>query len=275
MDISKLRRWLEPWLLLEVFILLNLGFLTVDIYLAHSVNDFREHAEYIPFYFSACAPVILLFGLIVAERRRMLWKILGHIVGWAAILVGLAGVLFHLNSSFFYEHTLKSLTYSAPFVAPLAYAGLGFLLVLNRMVDTNSLEWSQWVMFLALGGFAGNFILSLTDHAGNGFFNPLEWIPVGTSALAIGFLLTPLLTNVSRAFLGLCGGVLLLEAAIGAWGFVLHAQANLRGPSVHAFDNFVYGAPPFAPVLFPNLVALGLLALWRMWYFLPTTPHSA
>ena len=73
--------------------------------------------------------------------------------------------------------------------------------MLNRMVDTNSLEWSQWVMFLALGGFAGNFIFSLTDHAGNGFFNPLEWIPVGTSALAIGFLLTPLLVKVSRAIL--------------------------------------------------------------------------
>jgi len=183
-------------------------------------------------------------------------------------------VLYHLHSSFFYEHTLKSLTYSAPFAAPLAYTGLGFLLVLNRMVDTNSLEWCQWVLFMALGGYAGNFIFSLTDHAGNGFFNPLEWVPVVASAMAIGFLLTPLVVKVSRGFLGLCAAVLLLEAVIGIWGFVLHASANLRGPSVHAFDNFVYGAPPFAPLLFPNLVALGLLALWRMWQFLPAT-HSA
>jgi hypothetical protein len=188
------------------------------------------------------------------------------LLGWPAC--------YHLNSSFFDERTLKSLTYSAPFAAPLAYTGLGFLLVLNRMVDTKSMEWSQWVLFMALGGYAGNFIFSLMDHAGNGFFNPLEWVPVVASALAIGFLLTALLVRVSRAFLGLCVVLLLLEAAIGVWGFVLHASANLRGPSVLAFDNFVYGAPPFAPLLFPNLVALALLALWRMWQFVSTT-HSA
>jgi len=263
------RRWLEPWFLLEIFILLNLGFLTLDIYLAHSVNEFRNPAEYIPLYFSACAPIILLVGLIFAERRRVLWNLVGHAVGWSSIAVGLTGVILHLNSAFFYERTLKSLTYSAPFAAPLAYAGLGFLLVLNRMVDKHSLEWSQWLMFMALGGYAGNFVLSLTDHAGNGFFNPLEWIPVGASALAVGFLLTPLLVAVSREYLRWCGVVLLLEAVVGIWGFVLHARANLAGPSIHAFDNFVHGAPPFAPLLFPNLVALGMLALWQMWHFTP------
>lgn len=271
---NKFRRWWEPWFLLEVFILFNLAFLTLDIYMAHSTNSFRKTAEYIPFYFSAIAPVFLLIGLVLVERKRWLWKISGHAVGWTSILVGLVGVLYHLNSSFFDERTLKSLTYSAPFAAPLAYTGLGFLLVLNRMVDTNSLEWSQWVLFMALGGYIGNFIFSLMDHAGNGFFNPVEWVPVAASALAIGFLLTPLLTGVSRRFLGICVVLLLLEGGIGIWGFVLHASANLRGPSVHAFDNFVYGAPPFAPLLFPNLVALGLLALWRMWRFMPTT-HSA
>jgi len=271
---NRFRAWLEPWLLLEVFILFNLGFLALDIYLAHSTNNFRKSAEYIPFYFSACAPVILLIGLVFAERRRMLWKILGHAMGWIAILVGLAGVLYHLNSSFFDERTLKSLTYSAPFAAPLAYTGLGFLLVLNRMVDTNSLEWSQWVLFMALGGYAGNFIFSLMDHASNGFFNPVEWVPVIASALAIGFLLTALLVKVSLRFFALCVILLLLDAAIGVWGFVLHASANLRGPSVHAFDNFVYGAPPFAPLLFPNLVALGLLGMWRMREFVPTTQSA-
>lgn len=261
------RRWLEPWFLLEIFVLMNLGFLTLDIYLAHSVNEFRKPAEYIPLYFSACAPIILLVGLVFAER--VLWKVLGYAVGWTAIVIGLTGVILHLNSSFFDERTLKSLTYSAPFAAPLAYAGLGFLLLLNRMVEKDSLEWSQWLMFMALGGYAGNFVLSLTDHAANGFFNPLEWVPVGISALAVGFLLTPLLVQVSRDYLRWCGAVLLFEAGVGVWGFALHARANLAGPSIHAFDNFVYGAPPFAPLLFPNLVALGLLALWRMWRFVP------
>lgn len=259
------RRWLEPWFLLEVFVLLNLGFLTFDIYLAHSANEFREPAEYVPLYFSICAPVILLVGLLSVDRRHALWKYLGNFVGWSAIAVGLTGVILHLNSSFFDERTLKSLTYSAPFAAPLAYAGLGFLLVLNRMVDAGSVEWPRWVMFLTLGGYAGNLVLSLTDHAGNGFFNRLEWVPVGASALAVGFLLTPLLLPVSHDYLRWCAAVLLVEAGVGIWGFALHARANLLGPSIHAFDNFVHGAPPFAPLLFPNLALLGFLAVWRMW----------
>lgn len=261
---SDARQWLRPGILLEIFVLLNLGFLTFDIYLAHSVNDFRQRAEYVPLYFSALAPVLLLASLAFQRKRPLVWKAIGHVVGWSAILIGLTGVILHLDSSFFYERTIRSLTYSAPFAAPLAYTGLGFLLLLNRLQEPSSEEWARWVLFLALGGFIGNFVFSLTDHAGNGFFDRLEWVPVVASALAVGFLATPLLLRVSKEFLGLCAAVLLLEAGVGAWGFVLHAQRNLAGPSIHAFDNFIYGAPPLAPLLFPNLVALGLLALWRL-----------
>jgi hypothetical protein len=179
------------------------------------------------------------------------------------VLVGLTGVIFHLESRFFYERTIRSLTYSAPFAAPLAYTGLGFLLIMNRMVDPETLEWPQWVLGLALGGFIGNFIFSLADHAGNGFFNPLEWAPVVASAIAIGFMAVPLMVEVSRQFIDLCAAILLLEAGVGLWGFILHATANLRGPSMHAFDNFINGAPPMAPLLFPNLMVLGIIALWQ------------
>ena len=48
------------------------------------------------------------------------------------------------------------------------------------------------------------------------------------------------------------------------WGFLLHANANLHGPSIHAFDNFIYGAAPLAPLLFPNLMVLGIIGLWQM-----------
>ena len=39
---------------------------------------------------------------------------------------------------------------------------------------------------------------------------------------------------------------------------------NLRGPSIQAFDSFIYAAPPLAPLLFPNLVILGIIALWGL-----------
>lgn len=258
------RWWARPQIWIELFAILNVGFLTFDIYLAHSVNQFRNPAEYIPLFFSAAAPVFLIIGLTLRYRWPAVWKDLGYLVGWLAILVGLTGVILHLESRFFYERTLRSLTYSAPFAAPLAYTGLGFLIIMNRMVDPESEEWAQWVLLLTLGGFVGNFVFSLADHAGNGFFNPLEWAPVIASAIAVGFLAVPLLMRVSRAYIDLCAAVLVTEAGVGLWGFVLHASANLRGPSVHAFENFIYGAPPMAPLLFPNLMVLGIIALWQL-----------
>lgn len=258
------RWWRQPELWVEAFAILNIGFLAFDIYIAHSVNQFRNRAEYIPLLFSATAPLFLIFALTQRKRRRILWKILGHVVGWSAIVVGLTGMILHLESSFFFERTIRSLTYAAPFAAPLAYTGLGFLLVMNRMVDAESVEWARWVLLFTVGGFVGNFVFSLTDHAQNGFFFAVEWVPVGASAVAIGFLCVPLLMRVSRTFINVSVAVLIFEAGVGLWGFVLHTMHNLRGPSVDALNNFIYGAPPMAPLLFPNLMVLGMIGLWQL-----------
>jgi hypothetical protein len=118
--------------------------------------------------------------------------------------------------------------------------------------------------YFTLGGFLGNFVFSLSDHAQNNFFDSLEWVPGVAGSVAVGFLGVPLLLRVERRFIDLCLVVLLAEAAVGIWGFALHALGNLRGPSIQAFDNFVYGAPPLAPLLFPNLVILGIIALWGL-----------
>ena len=189
---------------------------------------------------------------------------MGLLVGWASVLNGILGLVLHLQSQFFQRWTLASLVYAAPFAAPLAYTGIGLLLLMNRMVEPETPEWAYWVLLLALGGFVGNFIFSLADHAQNAFFHATEWIPVAGSAFAIGFLLTPFLTPVTPRFLVICVAVLLLQAVIGVLGFYLHTAANFRGPSPNLFDNVLYGAPPLAPLLFPNLTLLALLGLWRL-----------
>jgi hypothetical protein len=170
----------------------------------------------------------------------------------------------HLDSRFFQERTLASLVYAAPFAAPLAYTGIGLLIILNRMVDAESAEWAYWVLLLALGGFVGNFIFSVTDHAQNGFFHPTETIPVIGSAFAVGFLTVPFLVRVGWPYLMLCAAVLVVQVGIGLLGFYYHLRADLNGPAPTLLDNIVYGAPVLAPLLFPNLTILAFLGLWGL-----------
>ena len=260
-------RWArDPQLWIEMFVAVNLAILAADIYIAHSVNHFQKAAEYIPLYFSLGTPLVL--ACVIALRWmghfEAPWRDVGYLIGWLSVLVGLGGVIYHLESRFFLDRTLKSLTYAAPFAAPLAYTGLGFLLLVNRMVSTRSAEWARWVVLLALGGFFGNFVLSLTDHASNGFFAKTEWIPVISSALATGFLIVPLVLKVTRRFMDVCLIVMVGQALVGVLGFWFHVQANLVEPGHNLFDKLVNGAPPMAPLLFPNLVGLALIGIWAL-----------
>jgi hypothetical protein len=270
--------WLkDPQVQLEAFVTINLAFLALDIGLAHNVNSFRHDAEYAPLYFSLAAPVVLLTALLARQRWGYVgvWRDLGYLVGWGAVLMGLVGVILHLESRFFYDRTIKSLVYAAPFAAPLAYTGLGLLLVMNRMVTVETKEWSQWVVLMALGGFAGNFLFSLTDHAQNGFFHWSEWMAVVSSALAVGFLAAIFLTPVNRRFLWLCVAVLALQALVGILGFFLHAKGNWHGLSASWLENQIHGAPPMAPLLFPNLVLLCLIGLAKLQRFVGVEEPSA
>jgi hypothetical protein len=112
----------NPQLWVELFVTVNLLILAGDIYIAHSVNFFAKTAEYIPLYFSMAAPIVLavVIALRWLGRIETPWRDVGYLVGWLAVLVGLGGVLYHLESRFFLDRTLKSLTYAAPFAAPLA-----------------------------------------------------------------------------------------------------------------------------------------------------------
>ena len=270
-----IRRLPSPRTVVELFAAGNLAFLAVDVYAAHSVNAFERPQEWIPVAVSIAAPLLLAVEWVVGYRlsvvdaasttsNRQPTTILGLLVGWASIAVGVGGMLFHLQSHFFEEQTIRNLVYTAPFVAPLAYTGVGLLLILDRAVAAESLEWAQWVIFLALGGFAGNFVLSLADHAQNGFFNRGEWIPVVASALAVAFLLMLVLRPLDAALLRLTFWLLGLETLTGIAGFALHLRANMARPGETLWARFIYGAPLFAPLLFANLAILAAIGLWAV-----------
>jgi hypothetical protein len=189
---------------------------------------------------------------------------MGMIVGFLALGVGLAGLIFHLQSGFFQQQTLRNLVYAAPFAAPLSYAGLGLLAILNRTVPSRTIEWARWVIFLALGGFLGNFVLSLMDHAQNGFFDSREWVAVIAAAFGVGGLLAALVDYGNRAYLWLCQCLMLVEIVVGFLGWHYHIMAILRSPMSSLWDKLLYSAPVFAPLLFANLAILGMLGLWGL-----------
>lgn len=268
------RWWARPILWAELFALSNLAFLAVDIALAHAVNAFAHPAEWAPLVFSPLAAFALLAAIALGGPEptragegtpRQRWaRAVGLAVGWASILVGVAGLVLHLEGQFFALRTLKSLVYTAPFAAPLAYTGLGLLVILDRMVDPRSDEWGRWILVLALGGFVGNFVLTLADHAQNGFFFATEWIGVVASAFAVSTLLAVVIEPAHRGLRRAAAGVMLAQAVVGLLGFGLHVASNLARPADDPWQSFLYGAPLFAPLLFADLAVLGGLGLWAL-----------
>jgi hypothetical protein len=269
------RYLLDPVVLIELFIISNLAFLSVDIYVAHSMNGFAHWAEWIPFLFSLVAPLLIIAahwlagGIrphprrcdVVRSAAQRVGHFLGMLVGYCSIAVGIAGLLWHLDSQFFEQQTLRNLVYAAPFVAPLAYSGIGFLILLNRMVDHESTEWAQWIVILALGGWVGNFVLSLADHAQNAFFYWYEWIPVISSALAIGALIVAIPDFHNRRFLRICMFLMVVQIIVGVAGWILHLIAVAKSPMDTTWERIVFSAPVFAPLLFANLGILALIGL--------------
>jgi hypothetical protein len=85
-------------LIIELFVVANLSFLALDIFIAHSTNNFAHSAEWIPFYFSFIAPLPLLLELRLNWRGKgqRRYRMMGFVVGACSCAVGVAGLLWHL-----------------------------------------------------------------------------------------------------------------------------------------------------------------------------------
>jgi hypothetical protein len=256
---ASVLRTVTPARAVDWFVVSNLAFLGLDILVAHQENGFARRAEWAPVAFSGLATLALLPMALGAKSNT--WRSVDRAVGAASVAVGVIGMVLHLRSAFFDEQTIGNLVYSAPFLAPLAYVGVGLLLLMARMEAPDSPAFGAWVTLLALGGFVGNFGMALLDHAQNGLFHWTEWIPVISAALACGFLAVALVRP-ERSFLRIGHAVLALQIVVGVLGFVLHVTADLCHVTLPFAERFVFGAPAFAPLLFADLAALAGIGLW-------------
>jgi hypothetical protein len=256
----------RPRDLVDTFAWFNLAFLAVDILVAHSANQFKHHEEWIPFFFSLfCAvPLIASVRRVCNPNAEPVSLRMVKVCGVISLIIGITGLGYHLASQFLRQQTIKNLVYTAPLIAPLAYAGIGLLLIFNRTARQPR-DWAHALLFLAIGGFFGNFVLALCDHAQNGFFYWEEWISVFSAALAVGFLSATILMTPGGYWPHLIGSVMALQVAVGLVGLGFH----LRGDILHrglTWDALVFGPPLFAPLLYPNLAivaAFGLFELYR------------
>lgn len=245
--------------LLDIFIISNFAFLTLDIFYAHSINNFSHQGEWIPLYFSAFAAITLFFNSFFRRDKKIY---LSTTIGILSIVVGTLGIYYHMESQFFQNTSLKSLIYTAPLVAPLSYTALGLLIFVNLYVPSQGLHFGQWIVILSYIGFAGNFILSLLDHAQNGFFHMSEWIPVISAACILSFVPMGFYKEYYFKFKPVLKFILWLQIFVGVLGFFLHLYPILSSNEGSIIDRVLYGPPVLAPLLYCNLAVLMAFG-WR------------
>ena len=105
-------------------------------------------------------------------------------------------------------------------------------------------------------------MLTLADHAQNGFFRPSEWIGVVAGAMGCRLSDAMVVVPENRAAAGHEPGA----HGDSGWGrllgFYLHTPHNWNRQTGSLWDTFLYGAPLFAPLLFADLALLAMLGLW-------------
>jgi hypothetical protein len=263
---------------------INLIFLGIDIFLAHSISGTIVPNEWIPIIFGPVAGLILIIAGLIAQRDRPLATILANVVFIACILIGLLGAYFHLIRAILPSAPLgqivsiELLVWAPPIVGPLTFALIGLIGISAAWIeappDSGTLIFLQgqrlqlplrktraYFLLVSLGILATVFSSTL-DHARTDFSNPSVWIPTivgifGTViAAALGFISRPGRGELSVYFIAM---VLLIIT--GVIGLGLHINENLVAEGTIVVERFLRGSPFLAPLLFANMGLLGMIVL--------------
>jgi glucan phosphoethanolaminetransferase (alkaline phosphatase superfamily) len=263
---------------------INEIFLSVDIYLAHNLNDQIKPTEWIPILFGVSAGFLLLLAGLLAFRFRPLATILANFVFLASMVVGVLGIYFHLNRTILagdpliQEGTVNALIWAPPILGPAVFILVGvlgisaawiesppdsgrLLLLGNRSVQMPYSKTRAYFFIVAIGILL-TLISSVLDHARLNFENPWVWLPIMAGifgiavAVALGIIERP-----TPADLATYTVAMLLLILVGMIGFLLHLNSNLVAEGTIVIERFLRGSPSLAPMLFANMGLLGLIVL--------------
>ncbi len=271
--------------LMLLMVAVNEAFLGLDIYLAHFLNGNIRWNEWIPIIFGPVAAVILLVAGIISLRRRTLAIILAFAVLLVSLVIGLLGAYFHIQRAIppigigSPDVTANLLVFAPPIIGPLTFSLIAVLGVIaavheeppnsGRLVVPGLFSWKvpfsktqQYLLWVGLGTVA-TLLSSVLDHGRFNFENPWVWIPTIVSVFAIVATITlGLIKDPGKGDYAVYIGSMIALIVVGLLGFLLHVEADLTSRGAIVIERFLRGAPFLAPMLFADMGALGLVALW-------------
>ena len=263
---------------------INLIFLGIDIFLAHSISGTIVPREWIPIIFGPIAGGLLLLAGILAIRNRELATIIATVIFILSIMVGLLGAYFHFIRAILptapigERITVSLLIWAPPVLGPLTFSLVGLLGLSaawrEEPTDSGTLDLyrdrrihlpynkTRAYLFLVAFGSLATVISSVLDHARVQFENPWLWFPtvIGVFATMAAFVLASL-DNPSKGDIITFIVAMLGMILVGIVGALLHVQENLTAGSVIVAERFIRGTPFLAPLLFANMGTLGLIAI--------------
>ena len=262
----------------------NLFFLGIDIYLAHSISGTIVPYEWIPIIFGPFAGVLLLVAGIVALRKRDLATVIANVIFLTIVAVGLLGAYFHVVRAVLPTGPIGArvnvdlLVWAPPVLGPLTFSLVGLIgisavwledpadsgrlaLLSKRRIQLPYSKTQAYLFIVGLGTLA-TLISSVLDHARTNFHNPWLWVPI--TAGVFGTVVAAALGSMDRPSRGdiiVYVSAMVLLLITGVVGAVLHIQEDLTAQGTFVLERFIRGAPFLAPLLFANMGTLGLIVL--------------
>ena len=270
--------------LVLVMMAVNLFFLSVDIYLAHSISGTIVPNEWIPIIFGVVGAVLLVLAGRIALRNRPLATIIATVTLLISIVVGLLGAYFHWIRGILptgpvgQRVTLDLLVWAPPIFGPLMYSFVGIFGLSAAWVEDPpdsgilvmmggrrlQLPYPKTQAYFYIIGMAAlaTVASSVLDHARLNFADPWLWVPtlIGVFGSVVAVVLGAL-DRPTRADLITYIFAMLLLIVVGVVGAVLHIEGNLTSQGDVVIERFIRGAPFLAPLLFANVGTLGLIVL--------------
>lgn len=244
--------------ILLLYMAINFALLEVDVFIAHSQNNFFRF-EMIPLVYTPFAVVGILMKLFFSNNR-LIHRFFQVSMGFG-IAIGLIGTFFHLagNSTSHSQPIYEILIEGSPVAAPIAFSGVAAYTLVGVKSEAGHRD-SQLLILVGLGFLASVFAAFL-DHARLAFTPIYTLFPLISGLMATIACFWLAYSQRTKQEVVFFLSIMALNLFIGLLGFVFHVLGDLAGTQTIVWARFFYRNPLLGPLLFCNMAVLGGLSL--------------